>query len=85
MFPPNGAGDSNPGIAVKEARTYVLARSCNSLLERMGLLNTNCPTGREEASNLMIKGGWEPGGKIACALFDKALSSEAACAMFVPS
>src|SRR4051812_39127155 len=81
IFPPNGGADTSPGMVVKEDRTYVFARSSSSLLLRVLLLNTSSPTGNVEASKRMIKGGWEPGGKIAWALFANALSSAAAWAI----
>ena len=78
MLPPNGAGDTRPGMEVKEERTYTLARSMSSLLERILLLNTNCPTGKVEASKRRIKGGCEPGGKAVCARLVNAVTSAAA-------
>ena len=84
-LPPNGGGDNSPGMDVKEALTYTFAKSCNSLLERVALLNTSCPTGSEDASKRIINGGCDPGGKAAWILLDKALSSAAACAIFVSS
>src|SRR5436189_6449938 len=64
-LPPKGAGDNKPGIEVKEARTYTLAKSCNSLFDLILLLSTNCPIGKEEASKRMINGGCVPGGNAA--------------------
>src|SRR5215467_13439221 len=84
-LPPNGAGETNPGIDVNAERTYWLARSSNSLFDRIGLENTSCPTGNVDASKRRIKGGCEPCGKIACALLQNVLTSAAACAIFVPS
>src|SRR5205823_5534348 len=83
-LPPKGAGATKPGMEVKEERTYTLAMSMSSLLDRVGLLNTNCPMGKVEASKRRIKGGCEPAGKIACALLVKAVTSAAACAILVP-
>ena len=75
MLPPKGAGDTRPGIEVKEERTYTLARSMSSLLERILLLKTSCPTGRVEASKRKIKGGCDPSGNMACARLVKADNS----------
>src|SRR3954466_3183002 len=72
-LPPKGAGATKPGIDVKEARTYTLARSMSSLLDRLGLLNANWPMGKVEASKRRIKGGCEPAGKMACARLVKAV------------
>ena len=63
----------------------MFARSMSSLLERFVLLNTSCPTGRVDASNRKMKGGCEPGGKMAWARLVNAVTSAAACDIFVPS
>ena len=83
-LPPKGAGATRPGMDEKDERTYTLAKSSNSLLVLVGLLNTSCPTGRVDASNRSMKGGCEPGGKMACALLLKAETSAAAWAILVP-
>src|SRR5579862_5769131 len=83
-LPPNGAEETNPCTDVKLARTYTLARSCSSLLLRVGLLRISWPTGKVEASKRMIKGGLDPGGKITCARLLNAVTSAAAWAILVP-
>src|SRR5580692_10443093 len=84
MFPPKGAAETSPGMAVKDARTYTLARSANSLLFLISLLNTSSPTGKVEASKRRMKGGFEPGGKRTWARLLAAVTSAAACAILVP-
>src|SRR5258708_12064782 len=61
-LPPMGGGDDSPATLEKLGLTHTLARSCNSLLDRLGLLRVNCPTGRVDASKRMIMGGGVPGG-----------------------
>src|SRR3954469_25931623 len=78
VLPPKGAGEINPGMEENEDRMYTFAISANSLLLRVGLLRTICPTGRVDASKRMIKGGCVPGGMMAWALFVKAVTSAAA-------
>src|SRR5882757_4489695 len=61
-LPPIGGGEDRPGTLEKLGLTHTLARSCNSLLDRLGLLRVNCPTGSVEASKRTIMGGGVPGG-----------------------
>ena len=72
-------------MRLKDGRTSVMAISCNSLLERIGLLNASCPIGSVEASKRITKGGCVPGGIAENARLAMAVTSAAAWAMFVPS
>src|SRR5882757_9583624 len=84
-LPPIGGGEDRPGTREKLGLTHTLARSCNSLLDRWGLLRVNCPTGRVDASKRMMMGGGVPGGISAKARLVSEVTSAAACAILVPS
>src|SRR5258708_25355453 len=83
-LPPMGGGEESPGTLEKPGRTHTLARSCNSLLLRFGLLSVNWPTGSVEASKRMMMGGGVPGGISAKARLVSEVTSAAAWAILVP-
>src|SRR6185437_4461835 len=75
---PKGGGAESPGTVANIGRTRVRARSKISLSGLVLLLNTNSPTGRDEASKRTTCGGRAPGGKKAMVRFTcKATCAEA--------
>src|SRR5580704_4417121 len=76
ILAPIGGGAESPGTVENNGRMRVEARSLISSSFRLALLNTNVPTGRDEASNLTTCGGSAPGGKNVIAR----LSCKATCA-----
>ena len=84
LEPKAGAADK-PGTVANNGRTRVSAKSNISSRDFVGLLNTNSPTGNEEASKRITVGGKEPGGKNANILFDCNATCAVASAMSVPS
>src|SRR5664279_3726336 len=66
---PNGGAEDIPGTVANKGRTRVSAKSKISLSELVLLLNTNSPTGKEEASKRITCGGRAPGGKNAIVRF----------------
>ena len=83
-FPPKGGGEETPGIAANNGRILVEAKSCISFKLLVSLLNTICPTGSDDASNLTTIGGKVVDGIWALALLTWTETSAAACAISVP-
>src|SRR5258708_5763233 len=82
---PKGGGADSPGTVANKGRTRVRARSKISFNGRVLLLNTNSPTGREEASKRTTWGGRAPGGKKPAVRFTCKATCAEASAISVPS
>jgi len=66
---PKGGALDMPGMVANNGLTLVRARSKISFRDRVLLLKTSSPTGRDDASKRMTWGGSEPGGKKAMVRF----------------